>query len=47
MTKPIHNNKDYSDSRLKTNFAAISTPLAKVQALHGLCRTPILSLINK
>ena len=36
MIKPTHNNKDYSDSRLKTNFAAISTPIAKVQALQGL-----------
>ena len=36
MATTPYNNKDYSDSRLKTNFAAISTPLAKVQALQGL-----------
>ena len=36
MASTPYTNKDFSDSRLKTNFAAISTPIAKVQALQGL-----------
>ena len=36
MASTPYTNKDFSDSRLKTNFAAISTPIDKVLALQGL-----------
>ena len=36
MASPPYTNKNFSDSRLKTNFAAISTPIDKVLALQGL-----------